>query len=252
MGGCARVASGVHYPDRCRRPADATKFNGTVAVEWLNVTAGFDNAPDWSYTHTELIRSGWVWVGVSAQTVGINGGGNALGAALALKTADPVRYADLVHPGDSYSYDMFSQAGAVVRTQADVVLAGLQPANIIAFGESQSAFRLTTYINAVAPLVNVYDGYLVHSRGAAGAPLSQEPLPAVSPPDPTMIREDVSAPVLMFLAETDVVGERLGFARARQDDTDFIRTWEVPGTAHADVYNLGLGDTDDGSGLRRH
>jgi hypothetical protein len=40
----------------------------------------------------------------------------------------------------------------------------------------------------------------------------------------------------------------LNFSQARQDDTDLIRTWEVPGTAHADAYNLGIGDTDDGSG----
>ena len=52
------------------RPADAKRFNGTVAVEWLNVTGGLDAAPDWSYTHRELLRSGYAWVGVSAQRVG--------------------------------------------------------------------------------------------------------------------------------------------------------------------------------------
>lgn len=231
-----------------RRPIDATKFTGSVAVEWLNVTAGFDNAPDWSFAHTELIRDGWTWVGVSAQSVGIVGGGNALGAALALKAADPDRYAALSHPGDSYSYDMFSQAGAVVRTQAAQVLGGLEPKHVIAFGESQSAFRLNTYVNAVAPIANVYDGFLIHSRGAVGAALSQKPLPDIAAPDPTLIRTDLGVPVLNFLSETDMLGDRLGYGRAEQPDTDFVRAWEVPGTAHADVYSLGIGDTDDGSG----
>ncbi len=230
-----------------RRPADPAAFNGSVAVEWLNVTAGFDNAPDWTYVHTELIRSGWAWVGVSAQEVGIIGREGAI-VPLALQLADPIRYAALSHPGDSYSYDIFSQAGAAVRTQPDLILAGLEPGDVFAFGESQSAFRLTTYVNAVAPLANVYDAYLVHSRGSAGAPLSQAPLPDVDPPDPTLVRTDLTAPVLNFLSETDVVGERLGYSRARQPDTASIRTWEVAGTAHADLYNLGLGDADDGSG----
>ena len=37
--------------------------------------------------------------------------GNPLGAALALKNADPQRYSVLDHPGDEFSYDIFSQAG---------------------------------------------------------------------------------------------------------------------------------------------
>ncbi len=231
-----------------RRPTDPAKFNGNVAVEWLNVSAGFDNSPDWSYAHDELIRSGWVWVGVSAQAVGVVGGGNSLGAALALKAADPVRYGPLVHPGDSYSYDIFSQAGAAIRTQWQPLLGGLQPQHVLALGESQSAFRLSTYVDAVAPIANVFDGYLVHSRGAVGAALSQAPLADVPAPDPTLERTDLGVPVLNVLTETDLLGKGLGYARARQSDTASIRTWEIPGTAHADLYNLGIGDTDNGSG----
>ena len=228
-----------------RRPADPAAFSGTVDVEWLNVTAGFDTAPDWTNVHTELIRSGDAWVGVSAQTVGVNGREGAL-VPLALKLADPVRYEPLDHPGDSYSYDMFSQAGAALRTQAPTLLGDLQPEHLIAMGQSQSAFRLTTYVNAVAPIANVFDGYLLHSRGARGALLTEDP--EVAAPDPTLIRTDLGVPVLQALSETDLVGERLGFATARQPDTDFVRTWEMAGTSHQDLYGLGIGDADDGSG----
>ena len=31
------------------RPIDPEEFNGSVVVEWLNVSAGFDSAPDWGY-----------------------------------------------------------------------------------------------------------------------------------------------------------------------------------------------------------
>jgi len=97
-----------------RRPADPDAFDGTVFVEWLNVTAGVDGDPDFGLTHPELLEHGSVYVGVSAQRAGIEG-----------------------------------------------------------------------------------------------------------------------VPVLQFLTETDLFGV-LGFHRARQDDSDRLRTWEVAGTAHAD------------------
>ena len=54
------------------RPIDPKKFNGTVIVEWLNVSGLVDANPDWTQTHNELIRDGFAWVGVSAQAVGLN------------------------------------------------------------------------------------------------------------------------------------------------------------------------------------
>ena len=85
------------------------------------------------------------------------------------KPGDPVRYAALSHPGDSFSYDIFSQAGQAIRDNAALMLGGLTLHKLIAAGESQSAARLVTYIDAVQPLVHVYDGFLVHSRLATGA-----------------------------------------------------------------------------------
>ena len=38
-------------------------------------------APDWIMAHTELIRDGFAWVGVSAQFVGVEGGGSIVGPA---------------------------------------------------------------------------------------------------------------------------------------------------------------------------
>ena len=81
-----------------RRPTDPAKFNGNVIVEWLNVSGGLDAAPDWTYTHVELIREGYAWVGLSAQVVGIDGGPSmGLVAGFTLKAADPERYGSLVH-----------------------------------------------------------------------------------------------------------------------------------------------------------
>ncbi len=242
----ARADTTAPYTTRIivRRPAKATAFDGTVVVEWFNVSGGLDAAPDWTFTHNQILRAGSAWVGVSAQLDGIVGGGNPLGAMMALKNVDPVRYGPLDHPGDDFSYDIFSQAGAAVWFAADAVLGGMEPEVVLAMGESQSAFRLTTYVNGVAPLVDVYDGYLVHSRGASGAPLGA----GVFAPDPTFSRTDLEVPVLVLSSETDLVGGMLGYARAWQPDSPWFASWEAAGTAHVDAYGLGIGDEDDGSG----
>ncbi|MFN8542782.1 MAG: alpha/beta hydrolase domain-containing protein [Candidatus Binatia bacterium] len=232
-----------------RRPADAKRFNGTVVVEWLNVSGGLDAAPDWIFAHTLLMREGFAWVGVSAQFTGIEGGASPIGLNLSLKAINPARYGTLSHPGDSFSYDMFSQVGAALRDTTGVrPLATLSPRRVIAVGESQSAFRLVTYVNAIHPLAKVYDGFLIHSRSGGAAALSQSPEPAVPGPTPAFIRTDLDVPVLTFETETDLVA--LGFQPARQADTRRVRLWEVAGTAHGDTYQLAEGMTDPGPAAR--
>jgi hypothetical protein len=229
------------------RPLDPERFNGTVIVEWLNVSGGLDAAPDWIMSHTELTREGYAWVGVSAQVVGVEGGDSVIGLSpLPLKTVDPERYGSLVHPGDSFSYDIFSQVGQLIRRRNGMnPLGDLEPEVIIAMGESQSAFRLVTYINAIHPVVGVYDGFFVHSRGAGGAALSESPQPVISVPGQAQIRNDLDVPVFLFETETDITF--LGFLAARQPDTDRLRLWEVAGTAHADTYTVPVGQTDLGN-----
>ncbi|MFJ9250219.1 alpha/beta hydrolase domain-containing protein [Streptomyces sp. NPDC101776] len=231
-------ASTAPYTTRIvmNRPSNPSRFNGTVVVEWLNVSAGLDVAPEWIYTHNELIREGYAWIGVSAQAAGV----------AATKAADPARYATLSHPGDSYSYDIFSQAGQAVRDSAATILDGLRPRAVLAEGESQSAFRLTTYINAVQPLAHTYDGYLVHSRAGFAAALSQAPQADVPTPAVVQFRTDTDVPVLTVQTETDLM--LLGYLTARQPNTARLRFWEVAGTAHADDYVANVGATDTGDG----
>jgi Alpha/beta hydrolase domain len=227
-----------------RRPTDAEAFNGTVLVEWLNVSSGMDADPGFGLAHDLLLRDGYAYVGVSAQTGGVTGEG-ALRLdipgfqAQSLKEWDPDRYAPLEHPGDAWSYDIYSQVAQVVRRPGDVdPLDGLDVERVIAAGESQSAMRMVTYVNAVHPLADIYDGFLVHSRGGGGAPLgdtADDPVPPVA-----RIRTDLGDPVLQFQTETDIFGI-LTFHPARQPDTDALRTWEVAGTAHADQSTLDYG-----------
>ena len=61
---------------------------------------------------------------------------------------------------------------------------------------------MVTYVNAIHPLAQVYDGFLIHSRSGGAAPLAQvaENRPA-RPPAPAGIRTDLRAPVFQVQAE---------------------------------------------------
>ncbi len=230
-----------------RRPADAEAFSGAVAVEWLNVSGGVDASPDFTFLAEELFRTGTAWVGVSAQRIGIEGGPVAVGvegaegvAGVGLRAIDPARYGDLRHPGDAFSYDIYTQVARAIR-DGDL-LGDLRVDRVLAVGESQSAFTLTTYANGVQPLTRAFDGFLVHSRAAAPAPLGAPDagidIAGSLGGEPTLIRDDLEVPVLVVETETDVLSV-LGYHAARQDDTDRFRLWEIAGTAHADRFLVG-------------
>jgi Alpha/beta hydrolase domain len=195
-----------------RRPAAAKRFNGTVLVEWYNVTNGFDAENMWFFTWEHMLRAGYIWVGVSAQQVGV----------VTLKKFSMARYGVIdVNQGgtvnnDALSYDIFSQAGQAIRSPKGVdMLGGLTPRHVIAIGESQSANRLSTYVNSIHPLANVYDGFLLLSS------LNQK------------IRTDMKVPVWKISTEFDVA---FGEANVRQPDTDLYRAWEISGTSHVDHH----------------
>lgn len=234
------------------RPSDPGKFNGAVLVEWLNVTTGVDLAADWAMAHREIMRGGYAYVGVSAQKAGIEESPQPTGLAGAapLKKTNPERYNTLSHPGDSYSYDIYSQAGRLIKTDPGKLLGPLHPEHVLAMGESQSAARMVTYINAVDPVAKVYDGFLVHSRFGGAAPLQGEGMGNDEDgPQFVAFRSDLRAPVICVETETDILGLlRLpGYHGARVPDNAKLRVWELPGTAHADNYNFAVAAIDSGT-----
>ncbi|HWE50050.1 MAG TPA: alpha/beta hydrolase domain-containing protein [Bryobacteraceae bacterium] len=212
-GATGKVIDGDHkYRTRLvvRKPADPKKFNGTVIVEWNNVTAGHDQDIDWYQIHDYLMRSGYVWVGVTPQRIGVE----------ALKVWSKDRYgsldvsADGTIMNDALSYDIFADAGRAARQPhgADF-LAGMKPQRVFATGHSQSAVRLASYLNSVHPLDPVFDAVIVHGGGSK-------------------IRTDLKIKVWKLSSETDVI---IGQAAARQPDTDNFRSWEVAGDSHVDT-----------------
>ncbi|MFZ0907093.1 MAG: alpha/beta hydrolase domain-containing protein [Mycobacterium sp.] len=233
-------------------PADRTRFNGTVLVEWLNVSGGIDAPAVWMMAHREIVRAGYAYVAVSAQRVGVEGGVNLMGRDMSLKSQDPKRYAALDHPGDAFCYDIFSQAGRLVRDgQRNGVMGELRAEHVVAMGESQSALFLTTYVNAIDPLAQVYDGFLVHSRFGPAAPLGGGSIFDVldsTTSQAVTFRPDLRVPLVTIITETDLFGgPRRGYYAARQPDSQWLRVWEIAGTAHADNYTIQVAPIDTGS-----
>ena len=83
-------------------PADQTRFNGIVLVNWQNVTIGADfGTPD-----VEQLERGYAWVGITTQRVAHEGQPSLtqdMPATIGLCEWDPERYGSLHHPGDASS-----------------------------------------------------------------------------------------------------------------------------------------------------
>ncbi|MBC6457039.1 alpha/beta hydrolase domain-containing protein [Actinomadura sp. HBU206391] len=196
-----------------RRPASSARFNGKVVVEWLNVTNGHDQEQTWYEIDEHLLSAGYAWVGVSAQRVGVN----------YLRTWNPARYGTLdvgqrdksgteTITDDALSYDIMSQAAQALRAPTRISPLGrLKPQVIIATGHSQSASRLSTYVNSIQPLSRAFDAFAL--EGSLANP----------------IRVDLTVPVWKVLSEYDV--EALE-GRVRRPDEGLFRSWEVAGTSH--------------------
>lgn len=242
----AEPASTVPYKTRLlvRRPADPAAFNGTVIGFWTNVSLGFEIVTGESL---ELYR-GFAFVGIMAQSVAIDGYSGAPERGVA--GWDPERYGSLSIPTDNASYDIFTQAFKVIgprRKGSSDPLGGLKVTKAVAFGASQSAGRLATYLNAVQPLKEVVDGFLIDVYFGNGAPLEavETGLPGITHVEQIndmmrsggpsagqhLLRDDLPVKVFVVNSET----ESLAHHPVRQPDTENYRFWELAGHAHGTV-----------------
>ena len=229
-----RTKRGVLEPFTTRayvvRPRSADDFNGVAIVNWQNVTAGFDlGAP----LNAEIFR-GYAWIGLTTQKIGVDGTANTPG----LRQWDPERYGGLRHPGDAWSYDMFSRLGRDLKSPTPAsqrLLGGLAVDTLIASGASQSAMRLGTYINAAHAHERVYDGFHLTVHWGICPPVEEVELMTLFAPTGdqvtayhSQLRDDLDVPILSIATECE---SRYNYP-VRQPDTDTHRFWEVAGASH--------------------
>lgn len=224
MRDAQQIDSGNPYVTRAlvRKPADPARFNGTVIVEWLNVTLDQDIDFVFGATRELLVRDGYVWIGVSAQRNGVE----------AMKKWTPARYAALnvaasnldpadgseVDPanplimavgGDVLAWDIFSQVGRLAAEGNSPMMGGMKAKRLIAASESQSTLKVSTYYNSIQPLHRVYDGFLFYDRSG-------------------QLRTDIKAKTIAI--GTEIFTALMGYPP--QDDTDHQRWWEINGASH--------------------
>jgi hypothetical protein len=214
-----------------RRPTSAAAFNGTVIVEWLNVTANSDADLLWLRSREHLMRSGYAYIGVSAQRNGLYAWPNGL------KNWSPERYAQLNIPGagnlsvlslaDPAAYVIFSQALRAIRTPAGTSpLGGLPLRELIVTGGSQAANTISLYYELFQPIDRLADGYLpfILSVTSLIAFLDNQTEVNVAYPVPSSI---VRTPYFLVNSESDP-------SAIRQADSAWFRLWEVAGASHVD------------------
>ncbi|WP_420427404.1 alpha/beta hydrolase domain-containing protein [Algiphilus sp.] len=191
-----------------RRPRQAADFNGTLLLDWVNVTAQFENAVDTLAAHRFFLREGYAYVHLSAQAAGL------CCSPLTPTVWDPVRYAALNHPGDTYAFDMVSQIARGFRAPVGTdPMGGLRPEVILIMGQSQSAIRLHQYVNEVQARARAIDGFLIHADVGAGKDFGTAP----------------PAPVLHLLSDLEAEPE------APTATSNYV-LWEVAGAAHQDLW----------------
>lgn len=217
-----------------RRPLNAERFNGTVIVEWANVSFGYDIS---LCDTTDLYENGYAYVLVSAQPTGLNG--YAVNPSGLIKW-DGERYGNLFIPDDGICYDIFTQAARAIGPERSLSeidpMAELPVKRLIAVGASQSGMRIQSYANGVHPLEPVFDGFIPIVNAGGVADFSDE----LGHPDPTLgnhghsrhlfsgIRDDLDVPVIVLNTTTE--GEVL--SRHPQPDTDKVRSWQIAGASH--------------------
>jgi hypothetical protein len=225
------------------RPEDPDRFNGSVVLTWNNVTAGYEL---FGADSRELFESGFALVCASVQKAGLEG---LPPVRQGLRDWDPERYGSLSIPGDDYSFDIFTQIALAIgshrQTGAVDPMAGLDVRRVIAQGASQSAGRLATYVNAIAPLTAAIDGFILSIYFGRGTPLEVGDtvvninLPAEGNSTRTrlkgenLLRDDLGKPVFVVNSEL----EAIACHEVRQPDSDTFRYWETAGTCHVSAQS---------------
>jgi len=202
-----------------RRPLTQRRFNGTVVIEWLNVSASSNIDFLWLEAAQSLVAHGYAYIGVSVQRAGVHAPDTGL------RAWSPRRYGSLDVTGggaildDSLCYDIFSQAALAARSPAGIGPIGpLAPQRVVAFGASQSHRRLANYYNGLQQRHDLFDGFLM-AVGRGG----------------TAVRGDGTTPVIKVNSETDVLSA--GYEQV--PDSTSLCTWEVAGASHT-TYRLAV------------
>ena len=220
------------------RPADPARGNGILIVNWNNVSAGLDLT---GLDDREFFDCGYAALAVTTQAVGVHG---YTSAPMGLRDWDEERYGSLSIPTDDASYGIFADVARLARSGAlheAGALQGFDVERVVAMGGSQSAARLHSFLNGVAPHEPLFDAFVLTVHFGRGTPLNMGGAGPVSSimqlndapysfrAHHTRLRTDLGVRVMVINSET----EARDYGSATQPDDDEFRLWEIAGASHA-------------------
>jgi Alpha/beta hydrolase domain len=238
--------TGVPYTTRMlvKMPRNPRRFSGTVVVEPLNPSAGFDIAAVWDRSWKYFVRRGDIFVGWTSR----------LGTIQTLKRFNPTRYAPLAWGNntvadDGIGFDIAAQLGALFKeNRKGSPTHRLHVRRVFEAGFSQDgAFTFTQadVFNALERLPGggpAYDGYVPGgTTGPSNIDFGLTPAGALPAGDPRHRMQPRDVPVIHINTETEEAsGNPAAFSYRRPDGdapSDRYRLWEVPGASHVSNDN---------------
>jgi hypothetical protein len=225
-----------------RRPANAADFNGTVVIESMNSTAGFDTTPVWIPSAEYFAREGIVYIGVTTsgnqaieflkphfQQSGFHGCGG-------LNPSCGSRYASLEMSDNGQEYEMVNQLATALKTDGGPLPGDFGPVSrVFMSGQSQQGGSVITHAGEFH-FANI-DGYFF--MGASGARALSNDAPRLQGAE-RLVPTNLPVPVYRGSSEGDV---RDGSTRQADTDTSAtasFRLIEVPGTSHNPVHKVDI------------
>lgn len=225
-----------------KRPRNPRKFSGTVVIEPLNPSAGFDIAAVWDRSWPYFVRNGDIFVGWTSR----------FGTIAALKQFNPARYAPLTWGvnsavDDGITFDIAAQVGALFKANGPASPThGLKVKRVFEAGFSQDGsftFTQADVFNALERMPGggpIYDGYVPGgTTGPSNIDFGLTPAGALPMGDPRNQMQPRDVPVIQINTETEEALAGLfgpqGLAYRRPDSDalgDRYRLWEVPGASH--------------------
>lgn len=198
-----------------RRPVNAASFNGTVIVEWADMSNGYEL----TYSEAQgIYENGFAYVSVTADQEG----------AGSLREWDNERYGDLNIPNADMAYDIFTQAAQAIgpqrQTGANDPMDGLEVKDMVAVGVSDAGSAILSYANAVQPIDHTFDALIIAVCGGEARDFGSD-----ANSIGTLVRSDLTVPVMVLNSQS----EALSYAQYRQPDTSLFCSWEIAGASHA-------------------
>lgn len=225
-----------------RRPMNPEHFNGTVYVEILNPTAGWDGDPIWQNTHDYVMRGGAAYVGISSKPVTVDFLRDSWGDSPGFVKRNRSRYESLLMPYFGQVWDVITDTLTLLRSEDSGMnpLKDLAVQRVILVGYSQSVDFQVTYANHFHQDALV-SGYFLAAGGEQAKRINFLDGVEEHASYDSRNRISVDAPVIRFQTQTEVLG--FGAYRVRQHEpaTPGMRFYEMAGGAHVDVLTGQIG-----------